>query len=59
MRFLPASLSMATITEHAGSEADTFEVEFNDSGNDLEVPQSNSGLQIIFEVMRTVSVHLL
>ncbi len=33
-------LLAATITDHAGNEADTFEAEFDDRGNDLEVPSS-------------------
>ncbi|EJF75387.1 hypothetical protein MEC_00863 [Bartonella alsatica IBS 382] len=31
---------MATITDHAGNEVDTFEAELDDSGNDLEIPLS-------------------
>ncbi|EJF87193.1 hypothetical protein MCY_00317 [Bartonella rattimassiliensis 15908] len=41
-------LLTATITDHAGNETDTFEAEFDDSGHDLEVPASNSTLQVIF-----------
>ncbi len=41
-------LLTATITDHAGNEADTFEAEFDECGNDLEVPSSNSALQVIF-----------
>lgn len=33
-------LLSATITDHAGNQADTFEAEFDDGNNDLEVPQS-------------------
>ncbi len=41
-------LLTATITDNAGNEADTFEAEFDDSGNDLEIPSSNSALHVTF-----------
>uniref|UniRef100_UPI00047C977B phage late control D family protein n=1 Tax=Bartonella vinsonii TaxID=33047 RepID=UPI00047C977B len=47
-----------TITDHAGNEADTFEAEFDDRGNDLEVPQSNSALQVIFGYENSISAFM-
>ncbi|WP_254474891.1 phage late control D family protein [Bartonella sp. B1098] len=41
-------LLTATITDNAGNEADTFEAEFDDSGNDLEIPSSNTALHVTF-----------
>ncbi|WP_375692641.1 phage late control D family protein [Bartonella sp. AP258QHHD] len=51
-------LLTATITAHAGNEADTFEAEFDDSGNDLEVPSSNSALQVIFGYENSISAFM-
>ncbi|WP_375618495.1 phage late control D family protein [Bartonella sp. AC134YNZD] len=51
-------LLTATITDHAGNEADTFEAEFDDSGNDLEVPASNSTLQVIFGYENSISAFM-
>ncbi|WP_375702375.1 phage late control D family protein [Bartonella sp. AA89HNZF] len=51
-------LLTATITDHAGNEADTFEAEFDDSGNDLEVPSSNSTLQVIFGYENSISAFM-
>ncbi|WP_246787415.1 phage late control D family protein [Bartonella vinsonii] len=48
----------ATITDHAGNEADRFEAEFDDRGNDLEVPQSNSALQVIFGYENSISAFM-
>ncbi|VEJ46133.1 Phage protein D [Bartonella vinsonii] len=48
----------ATITDHAGNEADRFEAEFDDSGNDLEVPQQNSTLQVIFGYENSISAFM-
>ncbi|WP_254493694.1 phage late control D family protein [Bartonella sp. B1099] len=41
-------LLTATITDNAGNEADTFEAEFDDSGNDLEIPSRNTALHVTF-----------
>ncbi|GAA5099727.1 late control protein [Bartonella acomydis] len=41
-------LLTATITDHAGNEADTFEAEFDECGNDLEIPSRNSVLHVTF-----------
>ncbi|EJF86237.1 hypothetical protein MCW_00133 [Cardidatus Bartonella washoeensis 085-0475] len=51
-------LLTATITDHAGNEADTFEAEFDDSDTDLEVPQSNSALQVIFGYENSISASM-
>ncbi|WP_375621396.1 phage late control D family protein [Bartonella sp. AA97HXZ] len=51
-------LLTATITDHAGNEADTFEAEFDDRGNDLEVPSSNSALQVIFGYENSISAFM-
>ncbi|WP_212113089.1 phage late control D family protein [Bartonella queenslandensis] len=47
-------LLTATITDHAGNEADTFEAEFDDRGHDLEVPSSNSALQVTFGYQNSI-----
>ncbi|MET3589104.1 phage protein D [Bartonella silvatica] len=52
------SLITATITDHAGNEADTFEAEFDDIGNDLEVPQNNSTLQVVFGYEGSISAFM-
>ncbi|WP_273721228.1 phage late control D family protein [Bartonella sp. ML71XJBT] len=51
-------LLTATITDHAGNEADTFEAEFDECGNDLEVPSSNSALQVIFGYENSISAFM-
>ncbi|GAA5108178.1 phage late control D family protein [Bartonella jaculi] len=51
-------LLTATITDHAGNEADTFEAEFDDSGNDLALPSSNSALQVIFGYENSISAFM-
>ncbi len=51
-------LLSATITDHAGNQADTFEAEFDDGNNDLEVPQSNSTLQVIFGYENSISAFM-
>ncbi|SPU26512.1 Phage protein D [Candidatus Bartonella washoeensis] len=51
-------LLTATITDHAGNEADRFEAEFDDSGNDLEVPQTGSALQVIFGYENSISASM-
>ncbi|AGF75858.1 phage late control D family protein [Bartonella vinsonii] len=48
----------ATITDHAGNEADRFEAEFDDRGNDLEVPQTGSALQVIFGYENSISAFM-
>ncbi|KEG17033.1 phage late control D family protein [Bartonella bacilliformis] len=48
-------LLTATITDHTGNEADSFEAEFDDSGNDLEIPRSKSALQVIFGYENSIS----
>ncbi len=47
-------LLTATITDHAGNEADSFEAEFDDSGHDLEIPSSNSALQVTFGYQNSI-----
>ncbi|MET3589785.1 phage protein D [Bartonella silvatica] len=51
-------LLTATITDHAGNESDTFEAEFDDIGNDLEVPQNNSTLQVVFGYEGSISAFM-
>ncbi|MCZ2159068.1 late control protein [Bartonella sp. 220] len=48
----------ATITDHAGNEADRFEAEFDDRDNDLKVPQTGSALQVIFGYENSISAFM-
>ncbi|WP_332060941.1 phage late control D family protein [Bartonella sp. CB74] len=51
-------LLSATIVDHAGNECDTFEAEFDNSGNDLEIPQSKSDLQVSFGYEDSISASM-
>ncbi len=51
-------LLSATIIDHAENECDTFEAEFDDSGNDLEIPQSKSDLQVSFGYEDSISASM-
>ncbi|WP_455481251.1 phage late control D family protein [Bartonella sp. B12(2025)] len=51
-------LLTATLIDHAGNESDNFEAEFDDSGNDLEVPASNSALQVTFGYEDSISAFM-
>ncbi|UTO29140.1 phage late control D family protein [Bartonella harrusi] len=48
-------LLSTTITDHAGNEVDRFEAEFDDRDNDLEIPQKNSTLQVMFGYQDSIS----